>query len=96
MSVPRLTRLRPGPGERDITTSISKKTCPRRPQRGETPGEDINQKDLLLSLAGTPRAQGKDSRATQGECLTRGTEPCGTEQGLPQPQPGARSAECTG
>lgn len=34
MSVPRLTRLRPGPGERDITTSISENVPKEEPKGG--------------------------------------------------------------
>lgn len=37
MSVPRPTRLRPGPGEHDITTSISKKRAQGGPEGGKRP-----------------------------------------------------------
>ena len=96
MSVPRLTRLRPGPGEHDITTSISKKRA-----RGGPKGGNARRGHRPEGTCFRPRqhpldTQGKDSRATQGERLTRGTEPCGMEWGLPRLQPGACSAERTG
>lgn len=55
--VPRLTRLRPGPGERDITTSIGYRHTRQswgEEGAGETPGEDSDQRRTCFSLASTP------------------------------------------
>lgn len=57
VSVPRLTRLRPGPGERETTTSIGYRHTRQswgEGGAGETPGEDSDQRRTCFSLAGTP------------------------------------------
>lgn len=84
VSVPRLTRLRPGPGEHEITTSIGYRHTRqswgegglgKRPARTATRGGPAS-----ASPAPLPRlSQGTGSRTThkgKGERLTRGTEPC--------------------
>lgn len=84
VSVPRLTRLRPGPGEREITTSIGYRHTRqswgegglgKRPARTATRGGPAS-----ASPAPLPHlSQGTGSRTThkrKGERLTRGTEPC--------------------
>lgn len=82
MPVPRLTRLRPGPGEHKITTSIGKQAAaPRgasrgtKAQRGRRPGGPASASQASPS---TPRGQERpDNPRDGGGRLTRGTEPCG-------------------
>ena len=85
--VPRLTRLRPGPGEHEITTSIDRQqaAAPRGLPEEQKPSEDGDRGDLLPPHRQAPRPPGggggqerPDNPRHSGGRLTRGTEPCET------------------
>ena len=57
--VPRLTRLRPGPGEREITTSIGK-TCPRRSRGGKAWRGQPTRQGLLSASPAPFEPQGRE------------------------------------
>lgn len=70
MSVPRLARLRPGPGERDVTTSIHRQQKRGADKKGNEARTTVRNASLRFSLATyalrlspSPRGGGKEARS---------------------------------
>ncbi|XP_041598319.1 collagen alpha-1(I) chain-like [Vulpes lagopus] len=100
MPVPRLTRLRPGPGEHEITTSIDRQraAAPRGLPEEQKPSEDGDRGDLL-----PPHRQPLDPQgagATGQPQRQRGTPDTRhgalRDRGCHSQQPGAHGMERTG
>ena len=70
--VPRLTRLRPGPGEHEITTSIDRQqaAAPRGLPEEQKPSEDGDRGDLLPPHRQAPRPPGGGGAGAPGQPQT--------------------------
>ena len=101
--VPRLTRLRPGPGEHEITTSIDRQqaAAPRGLPEEQKPSEDGDRGDLLPPHRQAPRPPGGGGAGATGQPQTqRGTPDTRhgalRDRGCHGQRPGAHGMERTG
>ena len=79
---PSIVRRGLDPAQENATSPHrSARNMPKEAPRGGNAQRGHRPEGPAFGLASTPRTQGKSSRATQGECLTRGTEPCRMERG---------------